>query len=294
MKLYFLLFIAVILVFPSGFTGVGNAKNRKKVKKSAKKVKKEVWNKTPMLLKKVKKITVPEKGMDRECVARLRAAGIKFDLLTGATGVKTPVRLKQNKLGGVVYRRAWNNKTAPFIFDCKMVENLILAGQHLRNVGIAGIYWTSAWRYSFVHGTRKLSNHSYGRAIDITAIDGGFGYAALRNHWESCGGCGRNCPTKKGRALRAFICATKGKGLFKTVYTPAYDALHRDHFHMDGPKEKYKLKVVVKPYHYGVEKNKEPEKDTKTGDKDSSDRNHWVDDEIKRDYEPPRSRPHHY
>lgn len=285
----------------SGARKKQTVKKNKTSKKSAKKGKKipeHVWNKTPMLMKYVKPIKNPLPGMDRECIARLRASRIRFDILSGVKGVKTPLKLYETKLGGVVYRRAWNNKTAPWILDCKTVENLIIVGKKLRAYGIASMYWTSAWRYSFVHGTNKLSNHAYGRAIDITAIDGGFGYAALIGGWERCGGCGQGCPTKKGRALRAAVCALKGSGIFKTVYTPDYDALHRDHFHIDSPNEAHKLKVKVKPEHYGkVEDKKEDQTpdDKKTDKKvDESDRNHWNDQEPELEYEPPRSRPHHY
>ncbi len=254
-----------------------------------KKAKKNVWNKTPQMMKFIKKIKVPQKGMDSQCVARLRAKGIRFQLLSKVKHVNTPIRIKQKSLGGVLYRRAWNNKTAPFILNCKMVENLILAGPYLRRYGIASAYWTSAWRYSFIHGKKKLSNHVYGNAIDITAIDGGFGYASLSGHWErGCGGCGRNCKTKKGRVLRAFSCATRGRKLFKAVLNPDYDALHSDHFHLGNPAANKKLKVKIKAKHLA---------ETKSSPKSNGSvvsRNHWVKGEVKRDWEPPRSRPPHY
>lgn len=267
-----------------------HSKPRRQRRKRRKRGRKnEVWNKTPQLLKRVKVITQPIKGQDLECVARLRAYGVKFQLLKGAKGVHTPVRLLQTKLGGVHYRRAWNNKKAPWILNCKMVENLILAGKQLRRYGIASLYWTSAWRYSFVHGTRKLSKHANGNALDITAMDGSFGYASLVSHWSNaCKGCGTGCASRKARALKAFKCAVKHKGLFRTVYSPAYNARHRDHFHVDSPNPKFKLKVKISPI---VAKNVTPLK-KKGGVKRK--RHHWSSYSYKRKWEPCRSRPYRW
>jgi hypothetical protein len=293
----FLIFVIIFQFFtinltPSDSLSIPRKKRRKKRRK--KKKKKKVWNHTPKLLKLVKRIYKPKRGMDKLCLARLKAKRIKFILLDNVKGVKTPVKLRTNKLGGVVYRRAWNNKTAPWILDCKMVENLIIAGKYIRKYGIASVYWTSAWRYSLVHGKKVLSKHASGLALDITALDGGFGYAALINHWErGCSGCGRGCRTKKGRALRAFICALKGKGrLFKTVYTPSYDARHKDHYHIDGPSQKYKLKVKInKNVSYGNNSKNTHSNDSKSK---NGKRNHWQKNSGKRKWEPPRSRPPHY
>ncbi|MBU1239959.1 extensin family protein [Myxococcota bacterium] len=269
-----------------GKSARGRLRGNKKLNRK-KRSKKEPWNKTPELLKKVKVIDTPAPGQDVKCLARLRAVGVKFRMLKNVEAVKTPVRLLSTKLGGVHYRRAWNNKTAPWILDCKMVENLILAGPYLRRVGIASVYWTSAWRYSLVHGTKKLSRHSFGDAMDITALDGNFGYAALVSSWDSrCGGCGKGCRTAKGKALRAFICALRGPKLFATVYTPAYDALHRDHFHVDSPSPRHQLKVSIN------------EKDLLAGSSSkktqkvagSAKRNHWSRYPSTRKWEAPRTR----
>ncbi len=269
---------------------MGKKSARKKVHKHAGKTgktKKEPWNKTPELLKKVVFVDTPLPGQDAKCLARLKAAGIKFRMVKNVPLVKTPIRLLSTKLGGVHYRRAWNNKTAPWILDCKTVENLILAGKYLRRVGIASVYWTSAWRYSLVHGTSKLSRHAYGDALDVTALDGSFGYAALVSSWDSrCGGCGQGCRTPKGKALRAFICAVRGPKLFGTVYTPAYDALHRDHFHIDSPSAKHQLKVQVneKALFAGAAKKAPGKHGAASG------RDHWSRFPAARKWEPPRTR----
>lgn len=248
---------------------------------------KEPWNKTPMLLKDIRKITVPTKVMDRDCLARLKAAGLPYQLFDNVAHVRTPVKPLTYKLGGVTYRRAWNNPDAPWILECKTVENLILAGPKLQKWGIASMYWNSAWRVSFVKGKDQLSRHAYGEALDVTAIDGSFGYATLVNHW--------NGPANKSRALRGVTAALRDSGLFNSVLTPAHDAYHRDHFHIDSPSRTHQLAVK-----YDLKSLEAPEKPTPTpgtplGAKPpDARRDHELKGPPPRPWEPPRSRPRHY
>lgn len=247
---------------------------------------KEPWNKTPMLIKDIRKISVPTKAMDRECLARLKAAGVPYQLFDNVAHVRTPVKPGTNKLGGVTYRRAWNNPDAPWILECKTVENLILAGPKLQKWGIASMYWNSAWRVSYVKGKNQLSRHAYGEALDVTAIDGSFGYATLVNHWNDRG--------PKARALQGVTAALRDSGLFNSVLTPAHDAYHRDHFHIDSPSRSHQLAVK-----YDLKSLEAPEKPTTPGTPPGAKpadtrRDHELQGPPPRPWEPPRSRPRHY
>ncbi|PKN46942.1 MAG: hypothetical protein CVU59_04485 [Deltaproteobacteria bacterium HGW-Deltaproteobacteria-17] len=279
----FLFTVTLILSF-SLSAGAQMAPTRGKTPAKPKAKPKEPWNKTPMLIKDIKRITVPTKGMDRECLARLKAAGIPYQLFDNVAHVTTPIKPLTTKLGGVVYRRAWNNPDAPWILECKTVENLILAGPKLQKWGIASMYWNSAWRVSYVEGKNQLSRHSFGEALDVTAIDGSFGYASLVNHWES----GSRSP--KARALHGVSAALRDSGLFSSVLTPAYNAAHRDHFHIDSPSRSHKLAVK-----YDVKSLEAPDKAPTTPDmKPDARRDHELQGPLPRPYEPPRSRPRHY
>lgn len=245
---------------------------------------KEPWNKTPMLIKDIKRIAVPTKDMDRECLARLKAAGVPYQLYGNVAHVTTPIKPLTNKLGGVTYRRAWNNPSAPWILECKTVENLVLAGPKLQKWGIASMYWNSAWRVSYVEGKGQLSRHSFGEALDVTAIDGSFGYATLVNHWEGSG------KSPKARALHGVSAALRDSGLFTSVLTPAYNASHRDHFHIDSPSRTMKLAVK-----YDVKSLEVPDKVPASPDaKPDARRDHELQAPLPRPWEPPRSRPRHY
>lgn len=282
------LFLLLLLVAWPGTAGAQRSAMRPAARNKPAKEKepagsKEPWNKTPMLIKDIRKITVPTKAMDRDCLARLKAAGVPYQLFDNVAHVRTPVKPLTTKLGGVTYRRAWNNPDAPWILECKTVENLVLAGPKLQKWGIASMYWNSAWRVSYVKGKNVLSRHSYGEALDVTAIDGSFGYAALVNHWRG--------PANKSRALRGVPAALRDSGLFNSVLTPAHDALHRDHFHIDSPSRSHKLAVK-----YDVKSLEAPEKPATTPGamKPDARRDHELSDPPSRPWEPPRSRPRHY
>lgn len=253
------------------------------------KTKHEPWNKTPQLIKDIRRISIPTDTMDKACLARLKAAKFPYQLYDNVPYVRTPIKPLTETLGGVVYRRAWNNPDAPWILDCKTVENLILAGPKLQKYGIASMYWNSAWRVSYVKGKQQLSRHAYGEALDVTAIDGTFGYASLVGHWRT-----RNV---KSAALRNVVAALQGTGLFKTVLTPDFDAYHRDHFHIDSPSQKAALAVKydVKSLTNPVPANKTMVTPSTPNTKSSApSRNHELSEPPAWPWEPPRSRPKHW
>jgi hypothetical protein len=184
----------------------------------------------------------PAKGQDRACLKRLKAAGIRFRMLVNVKGVKTPVQVLSRRLGRVLYRKSWSNKRR-FILDCQMVEVLAAMGPEIRKAGVATIYYSSSWRYSIVKGARRLSKHAYGKALDITAIDGVFGYASVVRHYErGKWGCGALNKTPRGKAWRKLYCALKKRRAFRIIFTPDTDRGHRDHYHVEGPNWRIRLK----------------------------------------------------
>lgn len=74
---------------------------------------------------------------------------------------------------------------------------------------------------------RRLSEHAFGRAIDIGAFELDDGTIInIRRHWSGAGA--------KSTFLRRS--AAGACPIFNVVLTPAHDAAHADHFHMDtGP-----------------------------------------------------------
>jgi len=192
--------------------------------------------------KKIRVIKKPRRGYDRACLKRLKNAGVKFRLLARVKGVRTPVEILSKRLGGVRYIKHWNNKRR-FILDCRFAEALVVRGRRIRLAGIASVYYSSSWRYTYRKGTKKLSKHASGKALDITAIDGSFGYASVIKHYEKGRwGCGSRNKTKKGKAWRQFYCALMLNNGFKKILTPDSGRAHRDHLHLEGIRSSMRLK----------------------------------------------------
>jgi hypothetical protein len=228
-------------------TGAGKRKGLRKSKKKTRTCKGRRYDceaKRPRDYdRRVRVIYRPARGQNRACLRRLRRSKIRFRMLSRVKGVQTPVEILSKKLGGVRYRKSWNNKRR-FILDCRMAEVLAARGRAIRRAGIATVYFSSSWRYSVVKGTQRLSQHAYGLALDVIAIDGRFGYASVARHYEKgIWGCGSRNRTARGKAWRGFYCALHRNKAFSLIMTPDTDRAHRDHFHVEGPNPAIFLKV---------------------------------------------------
>ncbi len=185
---------------------------------------------------------------DEACLARLRAADIRFDIPTmpvaakASCAIEVPVRLKS-----VTTRaRAVTEVHLPEepVVSCQFAERLTAWLGHLVAPLIAGVMSTDlrAVRTGPGYECRnrngaaigKLSAHAVGKAIDISAFElsnGKFipikpdGDEAMRNVVES---------------VRTAAC-----GWFTTVLGPGSDAAHTDHLHVDmalhGTSDRYRI-----------------------------------------------------
>jgi hypothetical protein len=182
------------------------------------------------------------------CLARLRAAGVQFDILTAPVAAKAaciievPVRLKSV----TAQARAATKVLLPEepVVSCQFAERLTAWLGHLVAPLIAG--WMSSDLRAVRTGpgyecrnrngaaTGKLSAHAVGNAIDISAF-------------EVSGG--RLTPIKPNgdEAMRDVIDSvrTAACGWFTTVLGPGSDAAHTDHLHVDillhGTSDRYRI-----------------------------------------------------
>jgi len=69
-------------------------------------------------------------------------------------------------------------------------------------------------------GSGLMSEHSFGMAIDVSAIDG----AIVAKHWKDKGSQG-----EKLREAASVACKH-----FSNVLTPETNRLHQNHFHLDS------------------------------------------------------------
>ncbi len=185
---------------------------------------------------------------DEACLARLRAADIRFDIPTmptaskAACAIEVPVRLKS-----VTTRtRAVTEVRLPEepVVSCEFAERLAAWLGHLVAPVIAGrmsadlkaVRTGPGYECRNRNGasTGKLSAHAVGKAIDISAFElsnGKFisikpdGDEAMRNVVDS---------------VRTAAC-----GWFTTVLGPGADAAHTDHMHVDiaphGTSDRYRI-----------------------------------------------------
>jgi len=185
---------------------------------------------------------------DEACLARLRAANIRFDIPTtpiasnAACAIAIPVRLKS-----VMTRtQAVTDVHLPEepVVSCQFAERLAAWLGHLVAPLIAG---RMSADLKAVHtgpgyecrsrngaGIGKLSAHAAGKAIDISAFE-------LSN--------GKSVPIKPDgdEAMRNAVDAirTAACGWFTTVLGPGSDAAHTDHMHVDialhGTSDRYRI-----------------------------------------------------
>mgnify|MGYP000050053151 CR=1 FL=1 len=145
------------------------------------------------------------------CISELSKTSIKYTLLDdiqeGQCLVKNPVRITK-----------FSNTTisAPLVLNCKtaLQTNDWLNEAKAKHIDHFGTYNCRTMR-----GSSVASEHSFGTAIDIAAIDG----ASVQRDWEK--------DTAKGALLRNA--ADVACSYFSNVITPIHNALHHDHLHLD-------------------------------------------------------------
>lgn len=176
---------------------------------------------------------LPEGAAAEACYARMTARQIGFERLTeidDRNGCAVPAALRMSH-GGIAWSR-------PGVVTCGFAERLVdfetavvqplameLFRQPVRKLHHMGTY--SCRRRSGSLVTDKLSEHAFGRAIDIRSFELADGTTIeVRRHWAKAG--------KKSEFLQTL--ARRACDQFAVVLTPNHNYAHRDHLHLDsGP-----------------------------------------------------------
>ena len=107
--------------------------------------------------------------------------------------------------------------TSPVITSCITAVQL---SRWLNELDVKSVEHVGSYNCRKIRNSQRLSEHSFGKAIDISSIDD----AILVEHWHDKG--------LKGKKLRkAAKIACK---YFTNVLTPESNSLHKDHFHFDN------------------------------------------------------------
>ncbi len=153
-------------------------------------------------------------------------------------GLVNPVELSSHMLNGVYYHWYWGSEP-DMLLDCRMVLTLFIAGPVFRKHGFDEVLYTSSYRYTRISGTRRLSRHAVGMALDVKALRGPNGVVAVvERDWHRYKGTPDDCvgplPQGPARKMRELACEFETLPLFGGILTPDYDYDHRNHYHFGG------------------------------------------------------------
>jgi len=187
------------------------------------------------LLSSVAGHTLAEESQDAAaCLDALDVLEVKYKRIR-RRGIDVAVAVR-GPIGGVEFQ---GYAAKPLVLDCSLVYSLAQSGRFFAAHGITKVRYSSAYERRHIRGTKRLSRHSYGLAIDIHTFRGdSIGSATVRDDYEQGLGDSVDCIgrplTQHGYVLRTLDCQLSRSGLFRVVLTPDYDADHYNHFHVES------------------------------------------------------------
>lgn len=217
-------FLAILLVL-GAVVGEGEAKKKRK-KKMYRPNMPPGW------------VWPPSKQMKQDgenCLKDLDALGVVWKKGKATRKIATPVVIPSMELGGVKLVSVW--RKPPFVMDCHLALAIAAyAGPELRKIGVSEIHFSSLHNYRNVQGTRILSRHALGLAMDVRRFktDDGVVHVVEDDY------------PKGDATLLGVEDSIARTGAFRTVLTPGNDPKrHADHYHIEArtPRDK----VVTKP-----------------------------------------------
>ncbi len=193
------------------------------------------------------------------CFEDLTKRGVPFKKTT-ARGVVDAVTVP-GPINGVTFATDTTGKPTSQPMACEFVRTLfafaeILKGRNIHKVGTLGAYcyrcccsWSAT---NFCRGATDpepdcgangYSNHSFGRALDVRYLylDDGRTLDIDKNS-DFKVTPGGTCTTAKAsqtgtsKLLYDLVCEVAEAKVFTTILTPNYNAVHRNHLHMDTGK----------------------------------------------------------
>lgn len=170
-----------------------------------------------------------------ECREVLASFGVKFTR-AHRRGISDGVAIRE-PISGVLYHTY--KKGAPLVIDCSLAVSLALAARYFAAQGVTQVHYSSAHDRRFIRGTKRLSHHSFGLAIDLNRFEGpSVGTLAVRDDYEQGLGDNVDCVgqplTSGGLIMRRLVCQLGRSELFRIVLDPDFDADHYNHFHVEA------------------------------------------------------------
>ncbi|MFN0247867.1 MAG: extensin family protein [Kofleriaceae bacterium] len=176
------------------------------------------------------------------CREWLDVVGQQYTVGPASRGIADPVTLMM-PINGVAFRVGANMRQT-MLADCALARSLFLAAPSWRKRGIVEVTDMGVYNYRCINNdgtppncTIGLSEHSFGNAIDLGSFKDMAGEVySVNDDWvidpddKTC-----TAPTEPGKdtLLHEMICELKTNKIWNIVLTPNYNALHRNHFHVD-------------------------------------------------------------
>ena len=146
--------------------------------------------------------------------------------------IEDPVRL-QSPVNGVFYRVQWADPEdyRAMLMSCELARSLYKLGPILEENNIVELQHMGTQNCRVISGTNRLSQHSFGQAIDVAAlVDENGELFSVVDDWEHDT---TDPESYAAQILYDFAYQAFEEELFTTILTPNYNSAHDDHFHMD-------------------------------------------------------------
>lgn len=187
---------------------------------------------------------VEVEGVRGRCQDDLRAHGVAFVPGPETRAIDDPVLLEP-VIAGVTFKARGAARPARLLVACALGLRLARLAELAKKHGVDEVLHLGVHNYRpmrnptcIANDNCKLSQHAYATAIDINGFrvaESGVVYSAER-HWiinKTVGVC-PGAPQGEGDALlHRMACEMHAQRLFNIILTPNYNALHRDHMHVD-------------------------------------------------------------
>ena len=169
------------------------------------------------------------KAEGRRCLDDLRALGVRHRTVKRRRLIATPVVVPDMQFGAIRLEPTF--RKGPFVMDCRLARAIARQADRLAAIGVRAL------RFSSIHDLRRarlggkelgsLSRHSLGLAIDVFEIEltSGARLVVEKHYWSAI------------PALIAAEMSLRASGAFRTVLSPAVDASHHDHLHLEAQVE---------------------------------------------------------
>jgi hypothetical protein len=182
-------------------------------------------------------------GGDPGCLETLRQWGVPFVAVARTRGIATPVEIT----GPIGEVRLVPRVGRPALMDCELARALAEAGPLFHRLNITGLSFSEGYDYRVRAGSRELSAHAFGLAIDVHAVETRTGrweveqeYAKDPQRWRAASdgdapirACVGNPRSAAGKLLRQLACGLRAQPSVRLVLSPDDNHDHRNHLHIE-------------------------------------------------------------